>query len=190
MRLNLVFKSLCNISRRCWLVRFLTKFARSCRSSGLITTRNLRTNLCGGETSNYLLWSKCHKHILCGGPANLFRRPAGRDAVSFSSRTKTRPRDQSGIEKDSSMPLLRWTRGAGQQCDRPRANLHDSILNHASVVHDIAAHNREYRANFFQGLVGDGEVVVTEHDKIGQLARLDGSDLILFAQEPTIVGCV
>jgi hypothetical protein len=66
----------------------------------------------------------------------------------------------------------------------------DSKLKHAGVVHDIAAHNREYRANFFQRLVGDGEVVVTEHDKIGQLARLDGSDLILFPQEPTVVGCV
>ena len=63
MRLKLVFKSMCNISRRCCLVRFFTKSARICRSSGLITTRNLRRD--GGETSNYLLWSKCRGQILC-----------------------------------------------------------------------------------------------------------------------------
>jgi hypothetical protein len=52
-------------------VRFFTKFARSCRSSGLTTTRNLRTNLYGGETSAYLLWSKMPQTHSLHGPATL-----------------------------------------------------------------------------------------------------------------------
>src|SRR5262245_24707748 len=94
MRLNLVFKSLYNISRRSSLLRFFAKFARSCRSSGLITTRTSVQIYAGGDLQLSALVKMPQTHslrrarhtfettgrprrsfVFCGGEKNEPRRP-------------------------------------------------------------------------------------------------------------------
>ena len=55
-----------------------------------------------------------------------------------------------------------------------------------SVVDDPTVHDGEDRTNLPDLNVGHGEVIPVERDQIGQLARLDRSDLVFHAQEPAV----
>src|SRR5438034_5081675 len=61
-----------------------------------------------------------------------------------------------------------------------------AFAQHARVVDDVAADDGEDRSNLLEVLVWYGEVIAVENDEVGQLAFLDGSQLILLAQEPPI----
>src|SRR5215470_2520426 len=59
----------------------------------------------------------------------------------------------------------------------------------ARVVHDVAAHDGEDRADRLEILVRHRlcvEVVLVENHEVGQLTFLDGPELILLAQEPAV----
>src|SRR5262245_13390919 len=59
----------------------------------------------------------------------------------------------------------------------------------ARVVHHIAAHDGEDRADRLEILVRHRpgvEVVLVENHEVGQLAFLDGPELILLAEEPAV----
>src|SRR5215470_1452939 len=63
----------------------------------------------------------------------------------------------------------------------------------ARVVHDVAAHDGEDRADRLEILGGHRcgvEVVLVENYEVGQLAFLDGPELILLAQEPAVASRV
>src|SRR5207247_4934176 len=61
-----------------------------------------------------------------------------------------------------------------------------ALAQNARVVDDVAADDGEDRSNLLEVLVWYGEVIAVENDEVGQLAFLDGSQLILLAQEPPI----
>src|SRR5262245_5800739 len=60
----------------------------------------------------------------------------------------------------------------------------------ARVVHDVAAHDGEDRADRLEILVRHVEVVLVQNHEVGELVFLDGPELILLAQEPAVASGV
>jgi hypothetical protein len=59
-------------------------------------------------------------------------------------------------------------------------------LSHACLMHDPTIYHRHHRTKLLDLRIRHREVVPVQHCEVGQFARLNRTDLVLHAQEPTV----